>query len=199
MDERTDNQALYDACCDAGSDAQAEAFGVLWTYLHRIAFWMVRERPDASAIASDCVQVTLIKIHANLDKCKEPGAFRAWASQIVRRTVLDELRRPEYSRTTALPEHDHDTAISVPAPTENMDVRSYLLTAIEHGPLSERSRRVVLGRYLHDQSDEILAHIESELSGQTIRPSHVQVTRAKNLSSLRRDAAFLERLQDLLD
>ena len=37
------------------------------------------------------------------------------------------------------------------------------------------------------------------LAGQPVLPSHIQVTRAKNLAKLRSDAALLERLRELLE
>lgn len=200
-DETWDNQTLYDACRQDGSDAQVTAYEMLWASLHATAYWMVRERPDAGAMASDCAQIALIKIHNNLDQCQEPAAFRQWATRIARRVVLDELRRPEHARRVALPE-DEDRAswlASVPAAAEPVDLRGLLLAAIQHGPLSDRSRRVITGRFLDEVSDEDLARVETELAGQPVLPSHVQVTRAKNLASLRRDPAFLDRLRDLLE
>jgi RNA polymerase sigma factor (sigma-70 family) len=196
-----DNQTLYAACADHGSERQVAAYEMLWAYLHGVAYWMVRERPDPDAFAADCAQIALLKIHQNLDRCQEPAAFRAWAARIVRRTVLDELRRPDHARRASLPddEEQDDWFGSVPPIPEPVDLRGLLLAAIEHGPLSDRSRRVVVGKFLDDVPDEMLARTESELAAQAVLPSHVQVTRAKNLASLRRDPVFVERVRDLLD
>jgi hypothetical protein len=60
-----------------------------------------------------------------------------------------------------------------------------LQNLLNQSPISERSRRVVLGRYVADEPDEALAEAEAKLSGQTVLPSHIQVTRSKNLSKLR--------------
>jgi hypothetical protein len=57
---------------------------------------------------------------------------------------------------------------------------------LRQAPISERSYRTIVGRYLDDIPDEELAKSESERTGQTLLPSHLQVTRAKNLSKLRK-------------
>jgi hypothetical protein len=62
---------------------------------------------------------------------------------------------------------------------------------ISRAPISGRSRRAVLGRYLDDLPDELLAQAESELAGQAVLPSHVQVRRAKDLARLRVYAPLL--------
>jgi RNA polymerase sigma factor (sigma-70 family) len=196
-----DSQTLFAACADEGSDAQIDAFESLWGDLYRIAYAMLHDRPGGDALAADCAQAALIKVHRNLAQCRNPAAFREWAAQVVRRVVIDELRRPEHARRAALPEDDdHSPALATPptAPPSE-DLRTLLLAAIEHGPLSERSRRVVLGRYFDEQPDEALARTESELVGQEVLPSHIQVTRAKNLSKLRGDTALLARLRELLE
>jgi len=201
MTTRYDSQTLYHACADDGSDAQIDAYEALWADLYRIALPMLRDRPGGDALAADCAQAALIKVHRNLAQCRAPAAFREWAAQVVRRVVLDELRRPEHARRVALPDDDdHSAALAAPpAPPPGADLRATLLAAIEHGPLSDRSRRVVLGRYFQEQPDEALARAESELSGQAVLPSHIQVTRAKNLAKLRADARLLERLRELLE
>ena len=197
----TDSQTLFAACADEGSDAQIDAFESLWGDLYRIAYAMLYDRPGGDALAADCAQAALIKVHRNLAQCRNPAAFREWAAQVVRRVVIDELRRPEHARRAALPEDDdhHPALATPPAPPASEDLRALLLAAIEQGPLSDRSRRVVLGRYFDEQPDEVLARAESALSGQEVLPSHIQVTRAKNLSKLRGDTALLARLRELLE
>ena len=196
-----DSQTLFAACADDGSDAQIDAFESLWGDLYRIAYAMLHDRPGGDALAADCAQAALIKVHRNLAQCRNPAAFREWAAQVVRRVVIDELRRPEHARRAALPDDDdHSPALATPpAAPSSEDLHTLLLAAIEHGPLSERSRRVVLGRYFDEQPDEALARAESALSGQEVLPSHIQVTRAKNLSKLRGDTALLARLRELLE
>jgi RNA polymerase sigma factor (sigma-70 family) len=196
-----DSPSLYAACANDGSAAQIDAFESLWGDMYRIAYAMLRDRPGGDALAADCAQNALIKVHRNLTQCRNPAAFREWAAQVVRRVVIDELRRPEHARRAALPDSDdHGPAfVAPPVTAPSDDLRALLLAAIEHGPLSDRSRRVVLGRYFGEQPDEALAQTESALAGQEVLPSHIQVTRAKNLSKLRSDAALLARLRELLE
>jgi RNA polymerase sigma factor (sigma-70 family) len=201
MNASADSQSLYAACGADGSDAQIDAFEVLWSELYRIAYTMLRDRPGGDALAADCAQAALIKVYRNLAQCRNPAAFREWAAQVLRRVVIDELRRPEHARRAALPENgDHSAMLAAPPllPSD-ADLRATLLSAIERGPLSDRSRRVVVGRYFDEQPDEALARTESDLTGQTVLPSHIQVTRAKNLSKLRGDTTLLERLRELLE
>ncbi len=200
MKEPEDSVELYNAIQARDSETQRAAFQVLGTQLLRIAQSMLRAQPDGADLAEDCVQMALIKIHANVAQCRNPLAFREWSAQIVRRIVIDELRRPEYRRRAALPEDDHVHWQATPQQLmSTTDLHTLLVDMIEHGPLSDRSRRVVRGRYFEEQPDEVLARTESDRSGQPVLPSHIQVTRAKNLAALRRDSGLVERLRDLLD
>ena len=200
MDERIDDQALYDACQQNGSAAQADAYALISGLLYRTAYAMLHDYPDADMIAQDCMQKALIKIHHNLLQCHDPSVFRAWCKQVARRVVLDELRRPDYRRRAALEEAEHMAwAADAELLRTATDLRALLLEVITTGPLSSRSRRVVLGRFFEEQRDEALARIESELAGREVRPSHIQVTRTKNLAALRQDPGLLDRLEDLLD
>ena len=197
----TNDTALYTACRQDGSQAQTDAFASLWAPLYRIAWAMLRSQNDGESLAHDCTQMALIKIYQRIDSCTNPASFRAWANQILRRTVLDELRRPEHARRVTLPD-DHDEAaawlIAPPDAPDPTDLRGVLLDVVQRGPLSARSRRVVLGRYFQEQTDEELALAENAGDEQRVLPSHIQVTRAKDLAALRRDPALLNQLRDLL-
>lgn len=194
------NEQLYAACRADGSLEQIAAFEQLWASCYRVAYGMLRARPDGEARAADCAQIALIKIQRSLDQCHSPERFLSWAAQITRRAVLDDLRRPGERRRD-----DLAAAEDLPAPTappeaalEEAELGALLREAIGSGRLSPRSQRVVLGRYFREESDEILATAESALAGATVLPSHVQVTRAKNLAKLRADAALLARLREFL-
>jgi RNA polymerase sigma factor (sigma-70 family) len=193
MNQPVSSQQLYADCQQTSSIAQQRAYELLWRELYWIAYAMLIQQRDPAAIASDCTQKALIKIHQNLAQCQEPERFRSWAAQIVRRTVIDTLRQPAFTRQTELT--DLHTGIAVDAPPEPNELRAFLLHAIEHGPLSDRSRRVVLGRFFAEQPDEMLANQERALTGDDTLPSHIQVTRAKNLAKLRQQPSFLEQLR----
>lgn len=186
-----DDARLYDAACGRhGLVEQEQAFRLLWEHLFRIAYLMLRHKPDPDMLAADCAQEALIKIDRNLARCQKPESFRAWAARIVRNNVLDLLRRTHLE--DPLPAH-----IPVPPPEVRLDLRALLEWALHEAGLSERSRRVVIGRFLDEQTDEALAAEESRLSGETIRPSHIQVTRSKNLAKLRGNDDLLNLLRDL--
>jgi DNA-directed RNA polymerase specialized sigma24 family protein len=135
--------------------------------------------------------MALIRIHDRLDECREPAAFRAWARRIASHLAIDTLRQQR--RLITLDDHDDGPAVypderpiafpetAVAAQTAHDD----LYTLIGRAPISDRSRRVVLGRYQEDVPDETLAHRESETAGQPVLPSHIQVTRAKDIARLR--------------
>lgn len=199
LETAADNERLYSDCLAEGSAAQAAAFSQLWPTLYRIAYAMLARQPDSEAFAADCAQLALIKIHRGLASCHSPARFRAWCAQVVRRVVIDELRRPDLARRTALPA-DEASAPVAPAVElgEAAELRDLLLAAIGAAPLSDRSRRVVLGRFFGEQSDEALALVESSLVDQSVLPSHVQVTRAKNLAKLRANPTLIARLRDFL-
>lgn len=199
MHDTMTSTALYAACFEQDSLAQHEAYTTLWNMLYRVAYAMLHEYPDGDAITTDCTQKALIKIHRNIEQCQNPATFREWCMQIVRRTVLDELRRPEHRRRASMPDAEHGPWV---APIETLqldDLRAILNEVIEEGPLSARSRRVVVGRYFSEQNDDILAQTESELAQKPVLASHIQVTRAKNLAALRRDPALIARLREFVE
>jgi RNA polymerase sigma factor (sigma-70 family) len=188
----TDSAQLYTACQSDDPQVQAAAYETLWGYLYRVALQVMRGQPEAEALAQDCAQIALIRVHERLAECKEPAAFRAWARRIASHVAIDELRRQ--GRLTPLAEEEPTDAPAHPLPDDRPLPEATALAEINlaelrgllgRAPMSERSRRAVLGRYLDDIPDELLAQAESELSGQPVLPSHVQVTRAKNIARLR--------------
>lgn len=183
---------LYAACCSTDRLVQVDAYETLWRYLYQVAFQMLYDQPGADGLAQDCAQVALVQVHEKLAECREPAAFRAWARRIVCNVVIDELRRRR--RLVPLPEDETDEAqvrpVADPQPlpeaTALKTVRQLeLYELIERAPISERSRRVVLGRYRDDIPDEVLAQEESQRVGRPVQPNHLQVTRAKNIAKLR--------------
>lgn len=180
---------LYAACQSDDVAVQTEAYNSLWTYLYRVALHIVRDQPDPDALAQSCAQNALLKIHRRLDDCREPAAFRSWSRRIVSNIAIDLLRKRKRLVPLEAASPDED-AVSNPPPQpdtvvlEEMeldDVRRLL----EKAPISERSFRVVVGRYLDNAPEEELAETESDLAGREVLPSHIQVTRSKNIAKLR--------------
>ncbi|MFN8475750.1 MAG: RNA polymerase sigma factor [Anaerolineae bacterium] len=186
----TDSVDLYNALRRGDRRAQEEAYRALWPYLLRVAHQVARDQPDAEALAQDCAQAALVKIHASLDEVNEPAAFKAWARRITTSRAIDELRRRRRLEV-ASDDDESDEPRELPAPDETPRVdagldEDELTRAIRRAPISDRSRRVVVGRYIDDRPDEELAQTEGALLGQTVLPSHIQVTRAKDIDKLRK-------------
>jgi hypothetical protein len=69
---------------------------------------------------------------------------------------------------------------------------------LQQAPISDRSQRVVIGRYLDDTPDDLLAQAETALSQHLLLPSHIQVTRSKNMAKLRRWPLLTQFLQVII-
>ena len=165
---------LYEAC----RRADPAGYEQLWVYLYRVALQLTND----PALAQDCAQTALIRIYQQLADCREPAAFYLWSRRIVSHLTIDQLRRDK--RLIAL-----DETTPAPLSTETTALNQLhhvaLRQLLDQAPISERSRRVVVGRFLDDLPDEPLAERESQLAEQPILPSHIQVTRAKNIAKLR--------------
>lgn len=187
-----DNIELYNACLHGSAAEQSVAYSRLWTYLYPIVYFLVRRQPDGEDLAKDCTQLALVRIYQHLIECQEPMFFRAWARRIATNLTIDELRR--LGRFTSVREQENPEQ-SLIQTNEIATIPEAALLAkisidrlremIQQAPISDRSRRVVIGRYLDGLEDEMLALIESELTQSEVLPRHVQVTRAKNLAKLR--------------
>lgn len=193
-----DSTTLYHAC----QQQNPTAYSDLFDYLFRVCYQIVHDQPNAADIAQDCAQRTLIRVHKRLDECREPAAFIGWARRIGINLALDELRRRKrllFSTTAeellqmepSPPRDNPDTAV-----TQALDELN-LYELLQIAPISDRSRRVIIGRYLAQQDDYTLAAAENELSdaANEVLPSHIQVTRSKNIAKLRQ----WEALQALWD
>jgi RNA polymerase sigma factor (sigma-70 family) len=191
--ERTsqDSAELHAACRSADPQVQATAYETLWHYLYRVALQMVSDHPQAEAMAQDCAQVALIRVYERFAECSAPGAFYAWARRIVVNATIDELRRQKRLVPFAEDEgEDEPTPLPAPRPSIEATILETISLAqlrniIQQAPISGRSSRVVLGRYLDNLPDETLARAESKLSPRPVLPSHIQVTRTKDIARLR--------------
>lgn len=180
---------LYQACSSPLLELQTQGYQALWDYVYRVAWYVLYDQPGAEDLAQECAQQALLRIHARLADCRAPAAFRGWARQIVVHLAIDELRHRQ--RLTILPEPEvvwsepsAETGRVEEAATTHLR-EAELTQLIRQSPLSDRSKRVIFGRFWDNLPDEMLAVTEGQLAGQTVLPSHVQVTRAKNIAKLR--------------
>jgi len=194
----SESVTLYRACRSADVTEQRRAYQEVWRYLYGITFQIMRDQADGADLAQDCAQQALVRVHQLIIECREPAAFRTWVRRIASNLAIDELRRrrrfgilpdPEES-ITPLPLTVAAAEQSALATMRQAELRDLLLQS----PMSERSQRVVIGRYIDGIPDEELAQTESDRAKATVLPSHIQVTRAKNIAKLR----GWERLRDFL-
>ncbi|CAG0926994.1 hypothetical protein TFLX_00295 [Thermoflexales bacterium] len=184
----TTSVELHQACGSPDRLEQAGGYEALWPHLLRAAYHVVHDQAEAEALAQDCAQIALVRVYEHWSECREPAAFRVWAQRIAGRVAIDELRRRK--RLVLLTDDDHAPSPAEVTPLIETEVVTELDTQqlrrlIERAPISDRSRRVVIGRYFDDLPDETLAQVESSTSRQRVLPSHVQVTRTKDIARLR--------------
>jgi len=104
---------------------------------------MVRER----AAAEDLLQETMLRVHRNIGRYRERGAFRAWVYRIATNLARTELRR---ARCRGAAEDDlvlHINDLPEPAADERLE-RNETLNAVRAGiaALPDEQRAVVLLR-----------------------------------------------------
>lgn len=186
-DRGAESARLHQACLHGSPAQQQAAYRTLWGYLLPPVAYLLRNTPNADDLAADITQQALIRIHTRVQECHSPGAFRSWCRRIATNLALDELRR----RKRLVQRSPEETGADRPAPSPEGTVleriqAQELRTLLARSPMSQRSFRVVVGRFLDDRLDEELARQESELAGRSVLPAHIQVTRSKNLAKLRK-------------
>jgi RNA polymerase sigma factor (sigma-70 family) len=199
------DRELYQACGQNGSEDQRAAFVYLHQELYAISLFMLQTAvtPEPHELAKDCAQEALVKIWKNLHTCEQPDSFRNWAKKIVRNQTLNEIARLKRKQEEALEaaiDHPLQDTQAIPVNAlESAEKYSELLDLLHHAPISERSRYVILAKYLLHLSDEEISEALSKREGVAIKPSHVQVTRAKNFKKMMSDPVFRQQLQTWQD
>lgn len=185
-----DSSALYNACMSDVANIQEAGYRQLAFYLYRVALLVVHDQHDREQFAQDAVQYCCERVYEKILECKEPKAFKGWCRQIMKNWIIDQLRKG--NRLTPL-EDETLERYSNEEVSENIEgeiIResniSSLRDLLNQAPISPRSKRVVIGRFVDNQGDDHLAQVESELSGNIVRPNNIQVTRAKNITKLRK-------------
>lgn len=177
-----DSRELYVGCVSAETAVRNEAYRALWAILFGVAFAMTHGN---DMLAEGYAQKSIERVFHKIASCESPEAFIGWAQRLTRNLILDELRRDK-----RLVEWDDD--YDPPEAGESLEAEVLEAISVEEwrrllwrAPLSDRSRRVVIGRFLDDEEDEQLSLVESRLAQSVVRPSHLQATRSKNLSKLK--------------
>ena len=200
------DRMLYEACHKTGSMEQAEAFDILFHELCRITFYMVvtyKNCPDPESLAKDCAQEAIMKVLKSVDTCQKPDSFRAWAKTIARHHTINELIKLRKLNELSRDDEEYEQLkADDPLPQAEIEQREWtakLIYELTKASWSQRSKQVVLGKFLEDKRDSTLARELSQSEGEAIRPSHIQVTRTKDLNKLRGNDGLSALLRDLME
>lgn len=169
--------ALYQACRqDQDAALRERAYRELHGLLYRVATnrW--------SELAEDAAQRALVLVYEQIDRCRDPGAFVAFALFKLRHALKQEQRArgKELAVDDGLLAQVHADVAPPATQVDQHERCQTLLDAI--GRLSnERERAAIAGRFLGGQSD---AEIGERLD---ITAAHVRVLRHRGLRRLRND------------
>ncbi len=171
---------LYEACLQNRDPQKREAaFGDLHRVLYRAAY---NRWPE---LAEDAAQRALVLVYVQLDRCREPGTFLAFALNKLRHAFQQEQRARKGSDVVLddLAEMLADgQAGALAERLLSAESTAALLQAIERLPYP-RQRSVVLWKFFGGLSDEDIGHRLGITSG------HVRVLRHRGVDRLRADAA----------
>jgi RNA polymerase sigma factor (sigma-70 family) len=196
--------ALYPACLgEQGLQRQERAFTELAMYLHRLAYWRWPQ------VAEDAVQEALLIIYKKVDRCRNPGAFLAFAIQQLRDAARKSMRVE--TRTLSLDdllERDLYGNISADEGVGSMeeegvekavlyaDLRRQFVTLIEdmrlENPRAHRQLDAVWLRYFRELSNEEIATVLETT------PEEVSVLISRGLKKLRGDKRLRELAEEIL-
>jgi RNA polymerase sigma factor (sigma-70 family) len=219
-----DSQTLYAQCRQEGTSAQATAFQELGVYLYRVAFHLVRGRPELHDLAEECTQEALLTIWRSLDTCQQPERFLSWATRIVINKLRDEFRRlglasvpaaAAGAATTQAPRRRRVPLAQLESLSANEETPLLDLLVGQEVAAAERyeqaeTRHLLLqgiARHpdLSAASKLVLLRgfLEDRDDGDLARDLHtsrsnVHTIRCRDLAALRRDAAFVQRLREYL-
>lgn len=169
------SRELWSACRPSAAAPRREAaYADLQRYLYRAAY---NRRPAA---AEECAQRALELVLAQVERCREPGAFLTFALNKLRH-ALREAADDERRRQPAHPPPEAATPPdAVHADAEARALAAALLAAL--GRLRDaRQRQVVVLKFFGGLDDQaIAARLE-------ITPNHVRVLRHHAMTRLRAD------------
>lgn len=181
------NDEWIAALSQDGTDAQAELFIELGTYLHRIVCGYIGRRGlsltglaslsnvEQAELAYEFVQETLIQIYARLTDYRGEGAFLSWTTTIAIRKAGEELRRAHwqterYDPTMPMPATSGigapQSLPSLPDLSQRPDTQALtaemwreIAQSVEDD-LSEQQRRAFLARFVDDRTNHEIAVAE---------------------------------------
>lgn len=171
------SRTLWEACrLGAAPPRREQAYAELQRYLYRAAY---NRRPD---MAEECVQQALELVIAQVERCREPGAFLTFALNKLRHALRDEADQAERA-PAPLPDSPQAAITAPDAIPEGVEQREWSALVIAAvGRLPEpRQRQVVLLKFIAGLDDETIG---AQLA---ITPNLVRVLRHRALTRLRAD------------
>jgi RNA polymerase sigma factor (sigma-70 family) len=169
--------ALYQACRqEQDATLRERAYRELHALLYRVA---VRRW---SELAEDAAQRALVLVYEQIDRCRDPGAFVAFALYKLRHALKQEQRARGKERIVddGLLAQAHADVVPLATQVDRRERCQTLLEAIERLG-NARERAAIAGKFLGGQSDaEIGACLD-------ITAAHVRVLRHRGLRRLRND------------
>ncbi len=179
--------ALYEACRQDEDPARRErGYRELFCYLYRAAY---NRWPE---LAEDVTQRALLLVYEQIDHCRHPCAFLAFALGKLRHALQQEQRqqerreRDDASHLGEIPQGCTGTQLTMArSPLDWKEQLEVLLEAIWRLP-DERKRKAIVLKYLGGLSDEEIG----ACLGITV--ANVRVLRHRGLARLRKDEQLRE-------
>lgn len=169
--------AMYEACRQENDlELRERAYLELHGLLYRAA---IRRWPE---LAEDAAQRTLVLVYEQIDRCRDPGTFVAFALFKLRHALKQEqhARGHEIAADESLFAQVRADAPPLAAQVDRRERCRALLAAIARLP-DQRERAAIAGKFLGGQSD---AEISETLG---VTTGHVRVLRHRGLRRLRQD------------
>jgi RNA polymerase sigma factor (sigma-70 family) len=198
----------YEACRSQGS-VQSRAFSELARYLYDRA---VAKYGDP-ALAQEVAQDALVLVYEQIESCRNPGAFMAFALLKLWNAATSYFRRHkrllEQSETLLAHEGGDEEAASEEAGADWVDrqplpdavasdsergeaIMARVTELLHDSPRAHKQLLAVLYKFVHGYSDqEIAAALETDIAG-------VHVLRSRGLARLREDAQLRALAQEYL-
>jgi len=164
---------LYEACRQEEQlDRQEQGYYELFRFLFRVAH---NRWPD---LAEDVTQRALVLIYEQIDRCRSPGAFLAFALNKLRHAFQQEQRARDHS-----PPPEPLAEDGVPSPSVSLDhqERAQVLIVALHRLPDERQREVIVLKFFGGLSDEAMGYRLGITAG------YVRVLRHRGIARLRED------------
>ncbi|MBN1889050.1 MAG: sigma-70 family RNA polymerase sigma factor [Thermoflexales bacterium] len=170
-------ETLYQACHqDLDAQRRERGYYELYRYLLRAAY---NRRPD---IAQDVTQRALVLVCEQIDRCRDPGAFFAFATYKLLHAIQQEQRTRDSDRAEEWPDNcdELEDPVGLEAFLDHQESLGMLVDAIGRLP-DHRQQKVIVFRFLEGASD-------SEIGAQLgITDGHVRALRSRGVAQLQTD------------